>query len=39
MLVALVGGAFYGILTLVTLPFSALFIVHMYRQFNGEPVA
>lgn len=39
MIVALIGSTFYGILTLVTLPFSSLFIVHMYRQFNGEPVA
>ena len=39
LLVTLLGSAFYGILTLVTLPFAVLFIVHMYRQFNGEVVA
>lgn len=38
-LVMLLGGAFYGILTLVTLPFATLFTAHMYRQFNHEPVA
>ncbi len=37
-LVLVVGGAFYGILTLVTLPFATLFMAHMYRQFNGEVV-
>ena len=37
-LVAALGSGFYGVLTLVTLPFSTLFIVHMYRQFNGDPV-
>ena len=38
-IVTLLGSAFYGLLTLVTLPFAVLFIVHMYRQFNGEQVA
>lgn len=38
-IVLLLGGVFYGILTLVTLPFACLFTAHMYRQFNGEPVA
>lgn len=37
-LVLIIGGMFYGILTLVTLPFSTLFMAHMYRQFNGEVV-
>ena len=37
-LVLIVGGAFYGILTLVTLPFATLFMAHMYRQFNGEAI-
>jgi uncharacterized membrane protein len=37
-LVSLLGSTFYGILTLLTLPFTTLFVVHMYRQFNGEPV-
>ncbi len=27
-----------GIFTLVTLPFTALFTAHLYRQFNGEPI-
>ena len=38
-LVAILGGMFFGILTLVTLPFACLFTAHMYRQFNREPVA
>lgn len=37
-LVQLLGGLFFGLLTLVTLPFAALFTAHMYRQFNSEPV-
>lgn len=37
-IVLLLGGVFYGILTLVTLPFACLFTAHMYRQFNHEPV-
>ena len=37
-LVLLLGGVFFGILTLVTLPFACLFTAHMYRQFNREPV-
>ncbi len=37
-LVQLLGGLFFGLLTLVTLPFAALFTAHMYRQFNREPV-
>ena len=37
-LVQLLGGLFYGLLTLVTLPFACLFTAHMYRQFNNEPV-
>lgn len=36
---AFVGGILFGLLTLVALPFAALFTVHMYRQFNAEPVA
>ena len=39
LLLGLIGSAFYGILTLIALPFSSLFIVHMYRQYNGEAVA
>jgi uncharacterized membrane protein len=38
-LVAILGGLFYGILTLVTLPFATLFTAHMYRQFNREPIS
>ncbi len=38
-LVLMLGGAFFGILTLLTLPFASLFIAHMYRQFNGEPIS
>jgi len=37
-LVQLLGGLFFGLLTLVTLPFAALFTAHMYRQFNSESV-
>lgn len=37
-LVAVLGGLFFGILTLVTLPFATLFTAHMYRQFNREPI-
>ncbi len=37
-LVYLLGGLFFGLLTLVTLPFAALFTVHLYRQFNKEPI-
>ncbi len=37
-LVSILGGLFFGILTLVTLPFACLFTVHMYRQFNREPI-
>lgn len=38
-LVQILGGLFYGLLTLVTLPFACLFTAHMYRQFNREPIA
>jgi uncharacterized membrane protein len=33
------GGALFGILTLVTLPIATVFTAHLYRQFNHEPVA
>ena len=36
--VSLVGSMLFGILTLVTLPFVALFTAHMYRQFNQEAI-
>ena len=39
LIVQLIGNAFYGVLTLLTLPFSTLFFAHMYRQFNEEPIA
>ena len=38
-LVLLLGGVFYGILTLVTLPFACLFTANLYRQFNNESIA
>jgi len=36
---AFLGTWFYGILTLVALPFAALFTVHVYRQLNKEEIA
>jgi len=36
---AFVGSLFWGVLTLVALPFAILFTVHVYRQLNQEPVA
>lgn len=36
---AMLGGLIFGILTLITLPFAALFTVHVYRQLNGEAIA
>lgn len=38
-LVSMLSGALWGLLTLLTLPFVTLFLVHMYRQFNADPVA
>lgn len=38
-LVNISGTLLFGILTLITLPFAALFTAHMYRQFNHEPIA
>lgn len=38
-LVMALGVVCCGLLSLVTLPFVALFTAHMYRQFNGEPIA
>jgi len=32
------GSILFGVLSLVTLPFAALFTVHIYRQLNKEPV-
>jgi uncharacterized membrane protein len=37
-LVYIVGGLLFGLLTLVTLPFGALFTAHLYRQFNREEI-
>lgn len=34
----LLGTFFFGVLTLLTLPFLALFTAHLYRQFNQEPI-
>lgn len=34
----LLGGLFFGVVTLVTLPFAALVSAHMYRQFNRQPI-
>ena len=39
LLVLILGSFVFGLLTLVTLPFTALFMANLYRQFNGEPVA
>jgi uncharacterized membrane protein len=39
LIVIVLGSFFFGLLTLVTLPFTALFMAHLYRQFNGEPIA
>lgn len=36
---AFVGSILFGVLTLVALPFAALFTAHMYRQFNREQIA
>jgi hypothetical protein len=38
-LAVLLGGTFYGLPTLVTLPLACLFTAHMYRQINGELIA
>jgi hypothetical protein len=38
-LAVLLGGLFYGLPTLVTLPIASLFTAYLYRQFNGEPVS
>lgn len=38
-LLLLVGGTCFGLLTLVTLPFLSLFVVHVYRQMQGEQCA
>jgi len=32
------GGLFFGVVTLFTLPFAALVTAHMYRQFTREPI-
>jgi len=37
-LVLVLGGLFFGILTLLTLPFATLFTAYLYRTFNEEPV-
>lgn len=37
-LLELIGGLFFGLPMLITLPFTALFTAHVYRQLNAEPV-
>ena len=37
-LLELIGGLFFGLPMLITLPFAALFTAHVYRQLIGEPV-
>jgi len=39
LLITTLGSAFYGVLTLLTLPFVALITAHVYRQFNGQQIA
>ena len=34
----LIGGLFFGLPLLVTLPVSALVSAHVYRQLQGQPV-
>ena len=36
--IAILSGLLFGILTLVLLPFGALFTAHIYRQLNREPI-
>jgi uncharacterized membrane protein len=36
--VLLAGTFFFGVLTLLTLPFLALFTANLFRQFNQEPI-
>jgi uncharacterized membrane protein len=38
-LVLVLGGLFFGVLTLLTLPIATLFTTYLYREFNDEPVA
>ena len=37
-LVLMLGGFFFGLLTLVVLPIASLFTAYLYRQFNDESV-
>jgi uncharacterized membrane protein len=37
--VGILSGFIFGLLSLVLLPFGALFTAHVYRQLNSEPVA
>lgn len=39
MMVLVISGLLFGLVTLVALPFSCLFTAHLYRQFNHESVA
>jgi uncharacterized membrane protein len=38
-LVLVLGGLFFGVVTLLTLPIATLFTAYLYRTFNHEPVA
>jgi uncharacterized membrane protein len=38
-LVLVLGGLFFGVVTLLTLPIATLFTAYLYRAFNHEPVA
>jgi uncharacterized membrane protein len=38
LLIQVLGGLFWGLPTLVTLPFAVLFTAHLYRQFNQEQI-
>ena len=37
--VGILSGFIFGLLSLVLLPFGALFTAHVYRQLNREPIA
>ena len=37
--ISILSGFIFGLLTLVLLPFAALFTAHVYRQLNREPIS
>ena len=37
--ISILSGFIFGVLTLVLLPFGALFTAHIYRQLNHEPIS